>query len=158
LERKKKKVKQSQVKAEKEFKAETRKRKAAIKPKSKWLTELQSLFNKYVRLRDINDGCISCDKDQFWQGQWHCSHYYSRGHSSALRFNLLNCHKSCSVCNNHFSGNIGEYTPRIIDKIGQDNFNLLLQHKSDVRSYDIEWIKRAIKITKKAIKRLEKRI
>jgi hypothetical protein len=133
-------------------------RKEAVKPKSKWLAELQAVFNKYVRLRDINDGCISCDKTKDWQGQWHAGHYFSRGHSSSLRFNLNNVHKSCSVCNNHLSGNIGEYTPRLIEKIGIDAFNYLEAHKSDVVSYDVDWIKRAIKITKKAIKRLEKRI
>ena len=67
--------------------------KKLIKPKSKWLAELQALVNKYVRLRDIKDGCISCDKSSNWGGQWHASHYYSRGHSSSLRFNLNNIHK-----------------------------------------------------------------
>lgn len=133
-------------------------RKESVKPKSKWLSELQAVFNKYVRLRDINDGCISCDKDKYWQGQWHASHYFSRGHSSALRFNLHNVHKSCSVCNSHLSGNIGEYTPRLIDKIGYDKLEELVKHKSDIVNCDIDWIKRSIKITKKAIKRLEKRI
>ena len=79
-------------------------------------------------------------------------HYFSRGHSSSLRFNLNNIHKQCSVCNNHLSGNIGEYTPRLIDKIGNDKLNYLIIRKSDVASYDIEWIKRAIKIFKRKVK------
>lgn len=137
---------------EKAARAKHRADKERIKPKSKWLSELQALVNQYVRLRDANDGCISCDKSRDWSGQWHASHYYSRGHSSALRFNLWNLHKSCSVCNNHLSGNIGEYTPKLIDKIGQERFDYLVAHKADVASYDIEWIKRAIRITRKAIK------
>jgi hypothetical protein len=127
-------------------------RKLAIKPKSKWLSELQAVFNQYVRLRDCDFGCISCDKPFDWHGQFHASHYYSRGHSSGLRFNLWNVHKSCSVCNSHLSGNIGEYTPRLIKKIGQDRFDYLLEHKSDLSSYDVEWIKRAIKICRLKIK------
>lgn len=146
------------AKKEKADRKVLKERKEAIKPKAKWLSELQAVFNKYVRLRDINDGCISCDKTKDWLGQWHASHYFSRGHSSALRFNLHNVHKSCSVCNSHLSGNIGQYTPRIIEKIGQERFDLLVTHKSDIAIYDIAWIKRAIKITKKAIKRLEKRL
>ncbi len=144
----------SEAKKEKEERKLLKLRKEAIKPKLKWLSELQSLVNKYVRMRDKYDRCISCDKDKNWVGQWHAGHYFSRGHSSALRFNLLNIHKQCSVCNNHLSGNIGEYTPRLINKIGEDKFNLLVEHKSDIANYDVEWIKRAIKITRKAIKRL----
>jgi hypothetical protein len=56
------------------------------------------------------------------------------------------------------SGNIGEYTPRLIEKIGQDNYDWLDAHKSNVKSYDIEWIKRAIKICRKAVKREESKL
>lgn len=151
-------VKRQVAKKEKANRAKAKVRKEAVKPKSKWLSELQTVFNRYVRLRDINNGCISCDKGAGWQGQWHAGHYFSRGHSSSLRFNLHNVHKQCSVCNNHLSGNIGEYTPRLIEKVGEAKFDKLVMHKSDVASYDVDWIKRAIKITKKAVKRLEKQI
>jgi hypothetical protein len=151
------KVKRDNLAVEKVKRAKHKEAKERVKPKAKWLAELQAVFNKYVRLRDSHLGCISCDKPKDWQGQWHASHYYSRGHSSALRFNLWNVHKSCSVCNSHLSGNIGEYTPAIIEKIGQERFDYLLKHKSDITNFDIEWIKRAIKITKKAIKRVEER-
>ena len=66
---------------------------------------------------------------------------------------MWNVHKQCSVCNNHLSGNIGEYTPRLIEKIGQEKFDRLLRHKYETKSFDIEWIKRAIKICRKAVKR-----
>jgi len=132
--------------------------KERIKTKAQWLSELQSLVNRYVRLRDHADGCISCDKTNAWGGQWHASHYYSRGHSSALRFNLWNIHKSCSVCNSHLSGNIGNYTPRLINKIGKDRANWLELHKSDKSEFDVDWIKRAIRVARKAIKRIEKKL
>lgn len=142
---------------EKAARAKHKAAKERVKSKSKWLSELQSLVNKYVRLRDAKEGCISCDKPATWSGQWHASHYYSRGHSSSLRFNLWNIHKSCSVCNSHLSGNIGEYTPRLIEKIGQGKYDQLERHKSDIANYDIEWIKRAIKVARKGIKRIESR-
>jgi len=125
-----------------------------IKTKAEWLAELQTVFNKFVRLRDRNDGCISCDKSADWQGQFHAGHFYSRASSSALRFNLWNVHKQCSICNNHLSGNIGEYTPRLIEKIGEEKYNWLVTHKSDKASFSIEWIQRAIKLTKRKIKRI----
>jgi hypothetical protein len=142
--------------SDKKARREAKDRKLAIKPKSKWLAELQALVNKYIRLRDANEGCISCDKAASWQGQFHAGHYYSRGHSSSLRFNLHNIHKQCSVCNNHLSGNIGEYTPALISKIGLDKFEQLTANKSNIAEYDIDWIKRAIKIAKRAIKRADK--
>lgn len=132
--------------------------KKKVKSKAKWLEELQAVFNQYVRIRDINEGCISCDKPSNWNGQWHASHYYSRGHSSSLRFNLHNVHKSCSVCNSHLSGNIGEYKPMIIKKIGLESFEQITSIKSDIKSFNIEWIERAIKIARRAIKIKKARI
>ena len=132
--------------------------KERIKPKSKWLAELQALVNKYVRLRDAAQGCISCDKPSSWDGQWHASHYHSRGHSSQLRFNLWNIHKGCSVCNSHLSGNIGQYTPKLIEKIGQTKMDWMEANKSQPKAYDVAWIKRAIRIARKAVKREEMKL
>jgi len=144
-------------KAKKEAKDKHTADKERVKTKAKWLQELQVLVNQYVRIRDKNLECASCEKGPTWGGQWQAGHYYSRGHSSSLRFNLSNINKQCSVCNNYLSGNIGQYTPKLIDKIGQDRFNYLTAHKSDIRSYDVEWIKRAIKIARKAVKRIKLR-
>jgi hypothetical protein len=128
--------------------------KERLKTKTEWLDELQTLVNKYVRFRDADNGCISCDKDKHWTGQWHCSHYVSRGASAFLRFNLWNMHKSCSACNGHKSGNICEYTPKLIDKIGQEKYDWLMSNKSNVVRYDVDYIKRAKVIVRKAIKRI----
>lgn len=122
------------------------------------LNELQALVNEYVRLRDIADGCISCDKPAGWQGQWHASHFFPRGRAAAVRFNLWNIHKSCSVCNSHLSGNLTYYKPRLIEKIGQDRFDKLEAMHRDIVSYDPEYIERAKKVTRKAIKRLKKKL
>ena len=83
----------------------------------------QATFNKYIRLRDRNDKCISCD--YVWGGlnhqrQQHSSHYISTSKSRLLRFNEDNAHKSCQICNTHLSGNLAEYRPRLIEKIGLD--------------------------------------
>ena len=139
--------------SKKSIAAKRKAEKESIKTKAQWLSQLQSLVNQYIRLKDAKDGCISCDKPSTWGGQYHAGHFFSRGHSSALRFNLWNIHKQCSVCNNHLSGNIGKYTPRLIDKIGQERFDYLETHSGDVSRYEVEWIKRAIKITRKALKR-----
>ena len=143
---------------EKRKKETLTKLKAELKTTSQWLKELQKLVNKYVRLRDISDGCISCDKSSDWHGQWHASHFYPRGRAASVRFNLWNIHKSCSICNDHLSGNLTEYKPRLVYKIGQDRFNAIESKHRDVVSYDIPYIRKGIKVAKRAIKRLEKRL
>lgn len=158
--RRAKNLKKARIGTKKQVKANRKKHRAdkeRVKPKSQWLKELQALVNRYVRLRDVQGGCISCDKPNTWGGQWHASHYYSRGHSSALRYNLWNIHKSCQPCNAHLSGNIGNYTPRLLKKIGQYRFDWLEVNKGKATSYDVEWLKRAIKVARKAVKRLEGR-
>ena len=131
------------------------------------LTELDSLsvfakaaekeVNRYVRLRDAADGCISCDKSASWDGQWHASHFRSVGAASGLRFNLWNIHKACSVCNNHLSGNIRAYTPRLLAKIGQEKFDWL-QSQNAVVKRDRPYLERLKLVFLKKANRLKKRL
>ena len=74
--------------------------KERIKSRGDYLREAQAVINRYVRLRDSRLGCVSCERPATWQGQWHASHYRSRGAAPHLRFNLHNIHKACSICNN----------------------------------------------------------
>lgn len=104
-----------QRKAKKE-RQETRKKRQELKTKSDWLKEAQYECNKYIRLRDSREPCISCGR--FHAGQYHASHYRSVGAHPELRFNEWNIHKACSVCNNHKSGNIVEYRINLVKKIG----------------------------------------
>lgn len=129
----------------------------SIKTKQEWLKEAQQWVNKYVRLRDKNLGCISCDKAASWHGQWHGSHFRSTKAASAVRFNLWNINKSCSVCNNWLSGNIGEYEPRLRLKIGNEKVDWLKCQNHTV-NYSIDYLKRLKGIAKKKCAMLEKRI
>lgn len=116
----------AKVRAQKAAKADKENRKSfrvaieKAKRRADHLKELQDAVNAYVRLRDARDPCISCDKPSTWQGQWHASHFKSVGHAPALRFNLLNIHKACSVCNRYLGGNYAGYLPRLIEKIGAE--------------------------------------
>lgn len=120
--------------------------------RSHWIKKAQAAFNKYVRLRDAKDPCISCGR--FHEGQYHSGHYKSVGSSPELRFCELNNHKQCAPCNNHLSGNIVNYRPRLIDKIGLDKVEWLEgPHKSAKLSIDD--IKSIEKKYKQMIKDLE---
>lgn len=85
----------------------------------------QKAFNAFIRERDKNEGCISCDKPSTWGGQWHAGHFKTVGARSDLRFNEDNCHKQCSVCNNYDSGNLINYKENLIKKIGQNRADAL---------------------------------
>lgn len=150
------KQKAGQKAIQKQIRKETRERKQASKSRQDWLRECQAIANRYARVRDMEDGCISCDKPASWSGQWHGSHFRSAGAASAVRLNLWNIHKACSVCNHHKSGNIAEYRPRLIEKIGLEKVEWLECQNHLVR-YDIEYLKRYKNVMGKRLRVMEKR-
>jgi hypothetical protein len=124
---------------------------------SHWLKLTEAVINAYVRARDRNLGCVSCDKPASWGGQWHASHFRSVGAASGLRFHLWNVHKACGfVCNHHKSGNIAEYEPRLRAKIGDEKVDWLkTQNQRTV--YTREYLARLRKVFAKKTRRLERR-
>lgn len=135
----------------------TREKREALKPRSAWLKEAEAAVNRYVRLRDAAAGCISCHLPAAWGGQWHASHFRSVGAASAVRFNLWNIHKACSPCNAHKGGNIIEYRPRLIEKIGADRVEWLMSQNGRA-DYSIEYLKRLKAVFAKKARRLERRL
>lgn len=100
----------------KTVKKEIKEARQKLKSRSDWLKETQVVFNKYIRLRDQNDGCISCGSKSAIA--YHAGHYRSIGSAGHLRFNEQNCHRQCSACNTHLSGNLIRYRLGLIRKIG----------------------------------------
>lgn len=100
----------------KTVKKEIKEARQKLKSRSDWLKETQTVFNKYIRLRDQNDGCISCGSKSAIA--YHAGHYRSIGSAGHLRFNEQNCHRQCSACNTHLSGNLIRYRLGLIRKIG----------------------------------------
>lgn len=108
---------------EKADRKELKARKEKLKTKSDYAREAQAVFNQYIRLRDYYLPCISCGRHH--QGQYHAGHYRTVGSHPELRFEELNCHKQCSVCNNHKSGNIVEYRINLRSRIGDKKLDWL---------------------------------
>lgn len=124
---------------------------------SDWLKKCEKEVNKYIRLRDHGEPCISCDWPDDGSNQRHASHFRSVGACSSLRFNLFNIHASCAQCNTSKSGNIGEYRPRLVEKIGLAKVEWIECQPKQFR-YDLSYLKKLHKTFKKLIKREEKRI
>ncbi|MEM8183744.1 recombination protein NinG [Morganella morganii subsp. sibonii] len=118
------KLKKEQQQKEREEKDKLKIRKLAVKPLSYFAKQAQAAFNAYIRERDKELPCISCGRHH--TGQYHAGHYRTTKAMPELRFNEDNVHKQCSACNNHLSGNIENYTPRLIEKIGQERFDRLM--------------------------------
>lgn len=87
-----------------------------VKPLSYWMKRAQAAFNAWVRERDKDKPCISCCRHH--QGQYHAGHFRPAGSNPEIRFEPDNCHKQCSVCNAHLSGNLILYRQSLIEKIG----------------------------------------
>lgn len=109
----------------KKARADRREYRARTKTLGKLAQETQREVNKWIRWRDRNDGCISCDKPANAPGQWHASHYRSTAAAPELRFDEDNIHKSCAKCNDHLSGNLVPYRVRLIEKIGLERVERL---------------------------------
>lgn len=78
----------------------------------------QAAFNAFIRERDKGNPCISCGKADNGQHQRHASHYRSVGSCSSLRYDERNVNASCSVCNNHLSGNVASYRIWLVQQFG----------------------------------------
>lgn len=137
---------------EKAQRAEIRKRRESLKTVGDHLKETQVVFNRFIRLRDRDQPCISCQRHH--TGQYHAGHYRPRGMNSGLRFSELNCHKQCSACNNHKSGNLTQYRENLIEKIGLPMVEWLDAHH-EIKKWTIEEARELKQYYKEQIKRLE---
>ena len=111
--------------------------KRAFKQKDKSVLREKAVtaFNAFIRQRDVNLPCISCGHTN--GRQFHAGHYKPTGGNPHLRFNELNVHKQCSICNNYKSGNLAEYRINLIKKIGLINVEALESDKS-IKKYSEE--------------------
>jgi len=124
--------------SEKEVKKRVKEIKKGLLTHSDYLSALQVVFNKYIRLRDSGKPCVSCGC-KVTEG--HASHLFSVGAYPNLRFNEDNVHLSCIECNLHKHGNTHEYMLRLPERIGQDRFNKLLEQRNEPNKLTIAEIK-----------------
>ena len=133
-------------------KAENKVKKERMKTKSQHLKELQVIFNKFIRLRDIGLPCVSCGAKI--KGNGHASHFFSVGSNPALRFNENNCFVSCEYCNTYLHGNLFEYSIRLPERIGEREYQKLLSSKGEKLHLSIPEIEMLKTIYKNKIKDL----
>lgn len=111
--------------------------------------ELQTIFNKFIRLRDTlyDQGtpyfiCISCNKPNGLD-QMNGGHYWPVGGHEAVRYDEDNVHGQCIRCNNFENNGVvtKRYTVNLIKKIGQKRFDALelrRHNKSKMMHFELE--------------------
>ena len=120
------------------------------------LTKLDRVFSLFIRLRDANNGyvsCISCGKIVDWKLS-DCGHYVNRKHM-ALRFDEKNCNAQCRSCNRFDEGNSQGYRRGLIKKYGEKEVELLEIKKFNISKLSQFEVNILTKIYQKKIKELE---
>lgn len=140
------------AKRNREEKLKIKATKERLKSRAKWLSEAQKVFNKFIRLRDKNEPCISCGKHR---NSYDAGHFKSVGSNPELRFNEDNCHKQCVYCNQHRHGAIDDYRIGLTKRIGLARVEFLDRKDHPPLKLGVPEIKELIKTYKAKVKELE---
>lgn len=162
-----------QKKLDKQHKKEKLVYRLDTKKVSQWIKEAQAIANRYARLRDYYDPCISCgaskeevESKQGWKtgGCWDGGHFQSRGKKPQLRFNLFNINKECKSCNGG-SGKFShkeattsaKYRANLILKIGVEKVEYLETY-NESRKWDREYCEKFKRVFTKKVNLQKKRL
>ncbi len=119
------------------------------------IKQLQPIFNKYIRLRDKDEPCISCGEHR---ENYDAGHFYPVGGYSGLRFDEDNCHKECKKCNGFDPMHLLGYQRNLRQRIGQAGLDNLKDAAEHYRMYGVKWsrpeLREKIEYYKEKIKEL----
>jgi len=130
----------------KQWKETKTRMKQDLKTLQDWLKEAQTIFNKYIRLRDTGRLCISC---KTIPKKKNAGHYFSSGGHSNVRFDEDNVHLQCEACNTFLSGNLLNYQIGIQKRIGAQKLLELQERAHVTKKWTIDELKELINIYKK---------
>lgn len=123
-----------------------------LKTTQDWLKEAQTIFNKYVRLRDMGLVCVSCQQPP---KKKNAGHYFSQGGHSNVRFDEDNVHLQCEHCNTFLSGNLLNYQIGIQKRIGAQKLLELQERAHVTKKWSIEELKEIIQTYKTKVRELQ---
>ena len=107
----------------------------------KLLEKAQKAFNTFIRNRDKEHGCISCETGQVENA----GHYLSQGNHSKVRFDENNVHGQCIRCNKYLHGNLINYRINLVKKIGASAVEYLENNGKGVKKWTREELNDIIK-------------
>ena len=111
------------------------------------IKKLDTIFSKYIRLRDSNSEgigfCITCGKPGYWK-YMDCGHFIKRQHMST-RYDEKNCNLQCKGCNCFEQGADALYTLALEKKYGPGTSLLLLEMRNHRTRYPVFYFEKLIK-------------
>jgi hypothetical protein len=134
----------------KDWKIKKAKMKEDLMSLSDWLKIAQIHFNTYIRQRDKDQLCISCQKPPLKKN---AGHFFNANNHYSVRFDERNVHLQCEHCNTFLSGNLIPYRENLIKKIGVQEFEDLSKIANETRKFNIQEVKELINIYKNKIKK-----
>ena len=142
-----------QKKALKKWNKEKKAKKEELKTVSDLMKEAQKAFNSFIRERDKNKPCISCNR--LLVGKFDAGHYFSSGGHKNVTFHEDNVHGQCVFCNRHRHGNLIEYQIGIEKRIGGEELFKLHEEAHKTRKYTREELKDIIELYKQKVKHIQ---
>jgi hypothetical protein len=118
--------------------------KEKLMTKSDYLNICQKVFNTYIRTRDKDKNCISCNKKLV--GKYDAGHFFSVGAYPNLRFNENNVFGQCVHCNRDKHGNVKEYDLKLQNILSTEDYNQLLNDRNKPALLSIDDVKELITI------------
>jgi hypothetical protein len=140
---------------EKVWKKTKAKMKSDLETVQELIKAAQIIFNKYIRLRDKGQVCISCQK-KLKEGNVDAGHMWSAGGHSNLRFNEFNVNAQCSrPCNKDKAGDINNYRLGFVERYGIEKLNEIDSLAKIERKFSKEELKELMQKYKLKCKELE---
>lgn len=135
---------------EKENKKKTKEQRESLKSISRLIQEARVPFQKWIRLRDANEPCISCGTTT--AKIWHSGHYLKAELFTGLIFHLINVNKQCEKCNTFLNGNESVYRIGLVKKYGEEVVKELEELADRLRQY--KFTREELKIIKSKYQKL----
>lgn len=122
-----------ELKEQREWKAEKAILRDKLKTLSQYEAEAKKSFQKYIRMRDEKQPCISCgiENTELWDG----GHFKKAEIYSGVIFDESNCHKQCRKCNRFLGGNELNYRAGLIQRYGVEYTDQIEERANKTRNY-----------------------
>lgn len=151
------KARKDRLAAEKAERESVKRRKEALKKVSALEADCRKIVQEIARIRDRNDGCISCHMGPNYGGIWHGSHYRAHGGCSSLQFHLWNIHKACEQCNYFKGGNREGFIRGLLVKPGYGPERIeWLDNQPKSQKFSREYLYRFKAVMGKRLRRMRK--
>lgn len=142
-------AKKETKKKEKIFLKELKEKAKSYKQK---VNEVKVIFQKWIRKRDNNFGCICCNNKEYTS--WDAGHYFKAELYSGVIFDEVNVNKQAVYCNQWKNGNIENYRIGLINKYSEQAVLELEQRAIETKNK--RWSDEELKEIKNKYKKLLK--